>query len=95
VLPAEINRRGFTKALFVTDKELIKYGVAQKVITTGHANNQQRHHQWYDGHAHGIDPRRAHHVQGGQHATRERRRRWLLREQHAQRKAQHEPQRDL
>jgi len=32
VLPAEIKRRGFKKALFVTDKELIKFGVAQKVL---------------------------------------------------------------
>lgn len=31
VLPAEIKRRGFQKAFFVTDKELIKFGVAQKV----------------------------------------------------------------
>jgi lactaldehyde reductase len=33
VLPDEIKRRGFKKALFVTDKELIKYGVAQKVLS--------------------------------------------------------------
>lgn len=32
VLPAEIARRGFKKALLVTDKELIKFGVAAKVI---------------------------------------------------------------
>jgi len=32
VLPAEIKRRGFKKALFVTDKELIKFGVAEKVL---------------------------------------------------------------
>lgn len=32
VLPDEIKRRGFKKAFFVTDKELIKFGVAQKVI---------------------------------------------------------------
>ena len=32
VLPAEIKRRGFKKALFVTDRELIKFGVAQKVL---------------------------------------------------------------
>lgn len=32
VLPAEINRRGFKKAFFVTDKELIKFGVAAKVF---------------------------------------------------------------
>lgn len=32
VLPAEIKRRGFKKALFVTDKELIKFDVAQKVL---------------------------------------------------------------
>ena len=33
VLPDEIKRRGFKKALFVTDKELIKFGVAAKVFT--------------------------------------------------------------
>jgi lactaldehyde reductase len=33
VLPDEIKRRGFAKALFVTDKELIKFGVAQKVLS--------------------------------------------------------------
>lgn len=33
VLPDEIKRRGFKKALFVTDKELLKFGVAQKVLT--------------------------------------------------------------
>lgn len=33
VLPEEIKRRGFKKALFVTDKELIKFGVANKVST--------------------------------------------------------------
>jgi len=32
VLPDEIKRRGFKKAFFVTDKELIKFGVAQKVL---------------------------------------------------------------
>lgn len=32
VLPDEIKRRGFKKALFVTDKELIKFGVAAKVM---------------------------------------------------------------
>ncbi len=31
VLPDEIKRRGFRKAFFVTDKELLKFGVAQKV----------------------------------------------------------------
>jgi len=33
VLPDEIKRRGFKKALVVTDKELIKFGVAAKVFT--------------------------------------------------------------
>lgn len=33
VLPAEIARRGYKKALVVTDKELMKFGVAAKVIT--------------------------------------------------------------
>lgn len=33
VLPDEIKRRGFNKALFVTDKELIKFGVAAKVTS--------------------------------------------------------------
>ncbi len=33
VLPDEIKRRGFAKALFVTDKELLKFGVAQKVLS--------------------------------------------------------------
>lgn len=32
VLPDEIKRRGFKKALVVTDKELIKFGVAAKVF---------------------------------------------------------------
>ncbi len=32
VLPDEIKRRGFKKAFFVTDKELLKFGVAQKVL---------------------------------------------------------------
>ncbi|MFA6962634.1 MAG: lactaldehyde reductase [Opitutaceae bacterium] len=32
VLPDEIKRRGFKKAFFVTDKELIKFGVAAKVL---------------------------------------------------------------
>lgn len=32
VLPDEIKRRGFKKAFFVTDKELIKFGVAKKVF---------------------------------------------------------------
>lgn len=32
VLPAEIARRGFKKALLVTDKDLIKFGVTAKVI---------------------------------------------------------------
>ncbi len=32
VLPGEIKRRGFKKAFFVTDKELLRFGVAQKVI---------------------------------------------------------------
>jgi lactaldehyde reductase len=31
VIAEEANRRGFKKALFVTDKDLIKFGVAQKV----------------------------------------------------------------
>ncbi len=33
VLADEINRRSFKKALFVTDQELLKFGVAQKVTT--------------------------------------------------------------
>ncbi len=33
VLPDEIKRRGFKRAFFVTDKELIKFGVAQKVLS--------------------------------------------------------------
>ena len=32
VIPTEVARKGFKKALVVTDKELIKFGVAQKVI---------------------------------------------------------------
>lgn len=32
VIPTEVSRRGFKKALVVTDKELMKFGVAQKVI---------------------------------------------------------------
>ena len=32
VLPEEIKRRGFKKALFVTDKDLLQFGVAQKVF---------------------------------------------------------------
>ncbi len=32
VIPTEVARRGFKKALVVTDKELMKFGVAQKVI---------------------------------------------------------------
>jgi len=32
VIPEEVARRGFKKALVVTDKELMKFGVAQKVI---------------------------------------------------------------
>ena len=31
-IPDEVARRGFTKALVVTDKDLIKFGVAQKVF---------------------------------------------------------------
>jgi lactaldehyde reductase len=33
VLPDEIKRRGFKKAFLVTDKELLKFGVAQKVLS--------------------------------------------------------------
>jgi lactaldehyde reductase len=32
IIPVEVSRRGFKKALVVTDKELIKFGIAQKVI---------------------------------------------------------------
>ena len=32
VIPAEVARKGFKKALVVTDKDLMKFGVAQKVI---------------------------------------------------------------
>lgn len=32
VIPTEVARRGFKKALVVTDKDLMKFGVAQKVI---------------------------------------------------------------
>lgn len=32
VIPEEVARRGYKKALVVTDKELMKFGVAQKVI---------------------------------------------------------------
>jgi len=32
VIPEEVTRRGYKKALVVTDKELMKFGVAQKVI---------------------------------------------------------------
>jgi lactaldehyde reductase len=32
IIPVEVYRRGFKKALVVTDKELIKFGIAQKVI---------------------------------------------------------------
>lgn len=32
VIPTEVARRGFKKALIVTDKDLMKFGIAQKVI---------------------------------------------------------------
>lgn len=32
VIPTEVARKGFQKALVITDKELMKFGVAQKVI---------------------------------------------------------------
>lgn len=32
VIPTEVARRGFKKALVVTDKDLMKFGIAQKVI---------------------------------------------------------------
>ena len=37
-LPAEISRRGFRKALIITDADLVKFGVAAKVTELLDAN---------------------------------------------------------
>ena len=39
VIAVEAARRGFRKAFFVTDKDLIKFGVAAEVIKVFEANN--------------------------------------------------------
>ena len=41
----EIKGRGFKKALVVTDKDLIKFGVADKVLQRCKGESVGRHHQ--------------------------------------------------